>query len=205
MLEKAPVRPPFPMSGYNASNKRTYAPDGCWDYFGGGGGGTISSILGQMTLFPFYIRYDVPASALEMKSAYAANGYGTSGNSNTAVWGMYRVGSSLYDSSLYESVTIVDSTSTYMTTAKTQTMSLAYPKGWYIASIVFIAATAGSGSVSSAFAKNEPVFGSLSNSATFGSSMGHVGITGQTSGLPSNLNSVTLSNIYYHAHISLRY
>jgi len=202
-LIKAPVRPPFPMSGYNASNKRTYAPDGCWDYFGGGGSGTISSILGQMTLFPFYIRYDVPASALEMKSAYAANGYGTSGNSNTAVWGMYRVGSSLYDSSLYESVTIVDSTSTYMTPSKTQTLSLAYPKGWYIASIVFTAATGGS--VSSAFGKNEPVFGSLTNGSTFGSSMGHVGVTGQTSGLPSNLNSVTLSNIYYHAHISLRY
>jgi len=205
MLQKAPVRPPFPMSEYNASNKRTYAPDGCWDYFTSGGGGTISSILGQMTLFPFYIRYDVPASALEMKSSYAANGYGTSGNSNTAVWGMYRVGSSLYDSSLYESVTIVDSTSTYMNPPKTQTMSLAYPKGWYIASIVFIAATAGSGSVSSAFAKNEPVFGSLTNGTIGSSSIGHVGITGQTSGLPSNLNSVTLSNISYHAPISLRY
>lgn len=205
MLVKAPVRPPFPMSEYNASNKRTYAPDGCWDYFGTGGGGTISSVLGQMTLFPFYIRYDVPASALEMKSSYAANAYGTSGNSNTAVWGMYRVGSSLYDSSLYDSVTVADSTSTYMTPSKTQTMSLAYPKGWYIASIVFTAATAGSGSVSSAFAKNEPVFGSLVNSAILGASMGHVGVTGQTSGLPSNLNSVTLSNIYYHAPVALRY
>jgi hypothetical protein len=205
MLEKAPVRPPFPISEYNASNKRTWAPDGCWDYYGGGGSGTISSVLGQMTLFPFYIRYDVPAGALEMKAYYMANGYGTSGNSNTAVWGMYRVGSSLYDSSLYESVTIVDSTSTYMTGAKTQTMSLAYPKGWYIASIVFIAATAGSGSVSSAFAKNEPVFGSLNNSAISSASMGHVGVTGQTSGLPANLNSVTLANIYYHSPVALRY
>lgn len=204
MLQKAPVRPPFPIAEYNASNKRTWAPDGCWDYYGGGATGTYSSILGQMTLFPFYIRYDVPASALEMKAAYAANGYGQSGNSISAVWGLYRVGASLYDSSLYESVTVVDNTSTYMNPGKTQTMSLAYPKGWYIASIVFTA-TVGNGTVSTSFAKNEPVFGSLANSAINNAGMGHVGVTGQTSGLPSNLNSVTLANIFYHSPVALRY
>ena len=203
MLEKAPVRPPFPMSEYNASNKRTYAPDGCWDYYGGGASATFSSILGQMTLFPFYIRYDVPASALEMKGTYAANSYGQSGNSNTSVWGLYRVGSSLYDSVLVDSVTVVD-TSSYTNPSKTQTMSSAYPKGWYIASIVFTAAT-GAGTVSSSFAKNEPVFGSLTNGTIGNSSMGHVGVTGQTSGLPSNLNSVTLASISYHSPVSLRY
>jgi len=204
MLQKAPVRPPFPISEYNASNKRTWAPDGCWDYYGGGGSIAYSSILGTMTLFPFYIKYDVPSNSLEMKGFYAANGYGQSGNSITAVWGMYRVGSSLYDSTLVDSVTIVDNTSTYMNPSKTQTMSSAYSKGWYIASIVFIATT-GAGTVGSNFAKNEPVFGSLNNSAIAGASMGHVGVIGQTSGLPSNLNSVTLANIYYHSPVALRY
>jgi hypothetical protein len=204
MLEKAPVRPPFPISEYNASNKRTWAPDGCWDYSSYGSSIAYSSILGTMTLFPFYIRYDVPASSLEMKGSYAANGYGQSGNSITAVWGMYRVGSNLYDSTLVDSVTIVDNTSVYYNPSKTQTMSSAYPKGWYIASIVFTATT-GAGTVGSGFARNEPVFGSLNNSAIAGSSMGHVGVTGQTSGLPANLNSVTLANISYHSPVALRY
>jgi hypothetical protein len=203
MLTKAPVRPPFPTTGYSASNKRTYAPDGCWDYYTGGGSLTYASILGQMTLYPFYIRYDVPAGGLEMKSAYAANGYSQSGNSNTAQWGMYRVGTSIYDSSLLESVTVTD-TSSYQSPTKTQTLTLAYPAGWYIASIVFTSQT-GNGTISTNIPKNEPVFGSLYNYQVPASAMTHLGVTGQTSGLPSNLNSATLVSIGAGASVGLRY
>jgi len=202
-LTKAPVRPPFPVTGYSASNKRTYVPDGCWDYYSGGSSLAYSSILGHMTLYPFYIRYDVPAGALEMKSAYTANSYMQSGNSNTSQWGMYRVGISIYDSSLLESVTVTD-TSSYMSPTKTQTLTLAYPAGWYIASIVFTSQT-GNGTISNSFPKNEPVFGSLQNYQTTTSNMAHLGVTGRTSGLPSNLNSVTLTSISAGAAVSLRY
>lgn len=201
---KAPVRPPFPISGYNASNKRTYAPDGCWDYYGGGSSLAYTSLIGTMTLFPFYIRYDVPAGALEMKGSFAANSYGGSGGSVSSQWGMYKVGTSLYDSTLLESVTEVDNTTLYYQGAKSKTMSLAYPKGWYIASIVFTAAT-GTGTVGTGFAKNEPVFGSLYNFATGNSSMSHLGVTGQSAGLPANLNSVTLAALSAHSSVSLRY
>ena len=203
MLTKAPVPPPFPIAEYSASNKRVWFADGCWDYFSGGGNNTYSSVLGTMTLFPFYIKYDVPAGALEMKAAFSANSYGQSGNSITSQWGMYRVGSSLYDSTLLESVTEVDNTTTYMQTAKSKTMTLAYPKGWYIASIVFTATT-GNGTISSNFARNDRVFGSLVNSAAFSGS-NHYGVTGQTSGLPANLNSITLTALSNHSNITLRY
>lgn len=203
MLSKAPVRPPFPITGYSASNKRTYNPDGCWDYYGGFGNVTYASILGAMTLHPFYIRYDVPAGALEMKSSYTANGYMQSGNSNTSQWGMYRVGVSIYDSSLLESVTVTD-TSNYTSPTKTQTLTLAYPAGWYIASIVFTSQT-GNGNISTSFPRNEPVFGSLYNYQSTTGNMAHLGVTGQTSGLPSNLNSATLVAISAGAPVSLRY
>jgi hypothetical protein len=203
MLTKAPVPPPFPITEYSSSNKRVWFADGCLDGFTGGGSGTYSSVLGAMTLFPFYIKYDVPAGALEMKAAFSANSYGQSGNSITSQWGMYRVGSSVYDSTLLESVTEVDNTTTYMQTAKSKTMTLAYPKGWYIASIVFTATT-GNGTVGSSFARNDRVFGSLVNSPAL-SGVYHYGVAGQTSGLPANLNSITLTAISYHANINLRY
>ena len=202
-LTKAPVSPPFPITGYNASRKRTYVADGCWDFYTGGGSLTYTSILGHMTLYPFYIRYDVPAGALEMKSAYAANGFGQSGNSTTSQWGMYRVGTSIYDSSLLEYVTVTD-TANYMGPTKTQTLTLAYPAGWYIASIVFTSQT-GNGAISTTIPKNEPVFGSLQNYSTNRGNMSHLGVTGQTSGLPSNLNSATLVSISAGAPVSLRY
>ena len=80
--------PQFPITGYDASNKRQWAADGCWDYFGGGSSQSISTNLGNMSLHPFYIKYDVPAGELQMLSSWTANGFGQSGNSNNSQWGM---------------------------------------------------------------------------------------------------------------------
>lgn len=205
-LYKQTPPPQFPITGYDASNKRQWAADGCWDYYGGAANQAISSNLGNMSLHPFYIKYDVPAGQLQMLSSWTANAFGQSGNSNVSQWGMYRVGSTIFDSVLIETVNLTD-TSSYTNPTKSQTMASAYPVGWYIASIVFTAAAGanGGGSITSAFARNETVFGSKSTTVASRSNMNHLGVTGQTGGLPANLNSATLSIITYGVPITLRY
>jgi hypothetical protein len=191
MLTKAPVPPPFPITGYDASNKRFWTSD-CPNFSTSGSGGVITN--GQTCLYPFYIKYDVPANALEMKAYYYANGYSQSGFSNVCHWGMYRVGSSLLDSALVETITASD-TSNYLSGSKTQTLTSAYTKGWYVACVVAISGQT-YGNTTNVLPQSADVFG---YSGTVGSSSiynkqgaGVACLSGQTSGLPSSLTSASI-------------
>jgi hypothetical protein len=202
-LSKAPFPPPFPVSGYNASAKRTWTPD-AFQYSGGGSGGV--NVLGQTVLAPFYIRYDVPAGGLEMKAQYYANGFSQSGFSNVCQWAIYRVGTSIYDSTLVESLSVSDTTN-YTSQLKTQTMTLAYPKGWYVA---FVVPTSGQcqSVTTNITCQMQEIIGNTTNTTSVVSrgSAGVAGLGGLTATLPSNLNSVTIiSNNSYGIPINLRY
>lgn len=201
MLTKAPVPPPFPITGYDVNNKRLWASD-CPQYASSGSGGLCT--LGTTALYPFYVRYDVPASSLEMKSTYFANGYSQSGFSNVCHWGMYRVGSSLLDSALVETITVSD-TSGYMSGGKTQTMSAAYPKGWYLGCILPISGNV-NGSTTNTLPQNADLFGAITTIYNPRINIGVVGIAGQTTGLPSSLASQTIVNLTaYMVPVMLRY
>jgi len=202
-ITKAPFPPPFPVSGYNASAKRTWTPD-AYCASSGGSGGVVT--LGQAVLTPFYIRYDVPAGGLEMRSSYFANGFSQSGLSNVCQWAMYRVGTSVYDSTLVESLSVSDVTN-YLNGSKTQTMTLAYPKGWYIA---FVVPTSGNcnGSTTNLLAQMQEIIGNttIASGTIRKDSSGIAGIAGLTSTLPANLNSVTIiSNNSFGIPVNLRY
>jgi hypothetical protein len=202
-LSQAPFPPPFPVSGYNASAKRTWTPDAYCASSGGSGG---VMILGQAVLTPFYIRYDVPAGGLEMKASYYANGFSQSGLSNVCQWAIYRVGTSVYDSTLVESLSVSDVTN-YTNQFKTQTMTLAYPKGWYIAFVVVTSGTCQS-STTNLTAQMQEIIGNttITTNIIRKDTSGVAGIAGLTSTLPSNLNSVTIiSNNSYGIPVNLRY
>jgi len=204
-LSRAPFPPPFPVSGYNASAKRTWAPD-AYSAASGGSGGVLT--LGQAILVPFYIRYDVPAGGLEMKASYFANGFSSSGLSNVCQWAMYRVGTSVNDSTLVESLSVSDATN-YTNQFKTQTMTLAYPRGWYIAFVVPTSGTC-NGVTSNLICQMGEIIG---NTAILSGIMrkdtsGIAALSGLTSTLPANLLSQTIQTSTtngYGIPVNLRY